>query len=890
MALHRNFPPDPYAVLEPDLRWFPGDESLRNTDMKNLIAPLVAQIRRRVKEFRDDGYAGASETSRSLLRWWFLDPHLTTGLDNVAGHFQYYFAQREAIESIIYLCDVVGARNQYDLMRFDATDAISDKDFPETWRRYVVKMAMGSGKTKVMSLVLAWSYYHKLYEPNSELSRNFLVIAPNIIVLDRLYKDFQGLRIFSEDPVLPSNGYDGRNWRDDFQITLHKQDEVQASRPTGNIYLTNIHRVYLSDPISSSFGDENTTNYYLGKQASDAAADSKVDLGIIVRDVDELLVINDEAHHIHDKKLAWFQSIQDIHNQLLQKGVSLSLQVDLTATPKHNNGAIFAQTVSDYPLVEAVSQNVVKRPVLPDAASRTKLCERQSVKFIEKYADYLNLGVIEWRKAYEHHRKLGKKGILFVMTDDTKNCDETAAHLESRYPDLKGAVLTIHTKNNGEIAEASSGKKKQELDQLRKQANEIDDEGNPHKAIVSVIMLKEGWDVRNVTTIVGLRSYSAKSNILPEQTLGRGLRKMYEATREEYLSVIGTDAFMDFVESIQAEGVVLERVAMGEDAPSNRLIVEVDRGNPNKNIDALDIEIPLLSPHFYREYGKLDNLNVRSLVFEPVNYQFFGEEECREIVFRDIASGDVSHRTILSAGIMDSRSVVGYFVRMIMRELHMLSKYDVLFGKVGDFIQHVLFGRTVDLASANTLRNLAEPIAARTVIEAFKKSVNELTVGNRDDTEIQGCIKLRQTKTFAVKEQDYIVPKKSVFNKIIGDVPFELEFAKFLERCPDVDSYAKNYFAIDFKLDYIKMNGDIANYYPDFIVRTADGRIVVVELKGRVDEDVPSKMARLKQWCEECGQMPLDGRYDFVFVDDEGFRRFSPKAFGDVLSGFLKYQ
>lgn len=68
MALHPNFPPDPYAVLEPDHRWFPGAESLRNTDMKNLTPPLVAQIRRRVKEFRDGEYAGASETSRSLLR------------------------------------------------------------------------------------------------------------------------------------------------------------------------------------------------------------------------------------------------------------------------------------------------------------------------------------------------------------------------------------------------------------------------------------------------------------------------------------------------------------------------------------------------------------------------------------------------------------------------------------------------------------------------------------------------------------------------------------------------------------------------------------------------------------------------------------------------------
>ena len=87
----------------------------------------------------------------------------------------------------------------------------------------------------------------------------------------------------------------------------------------------------------------------------------------------------------------------------------MALQVDVTATPKHSNGAIFVQTVADYPLVEAISQNIVKHPVLPDAESRAKLDERQSVKYTEKYADYLDLGVIEWRKAYAEHEKLGKK-------------------------------------------------------------------------------------------------------------------------------------------------------------------------------------------------------------------------------------------------------------------------------------------------------------------------------------------------------------------------------------------------------------------------------------------------------------------------------------------------
>ena len=379
--------------------------------------------------------------------------------------------------------------------------------------------------------MLAWSFYHKLYEPESELARNFLVITPNIIVLDRIYKDFQGLRIFFEDPVIPDNGVDGRNWRDDFQLTLHVQDEVRITRPTGNIFLTNIHRVYAGDDIPPSPDDEDTMDYFLGKRPTGATTDSKVDLGMIVRDIDELMVLNDEAHHIHDPRMAWFKSIEDIHNRLKQKGAALSLQVDMTATPKHNNGAIFVQTVADYPLVEAISQNVVKHPVLPDAPSRAKLAERQSAKYTEKYADYIHLGVIEWRKAYAEHEKMGKKAILFVMTDDTRNCDDVAEYLEGHYPDLKDAVLVIHTKNNGEISESTSGKSKEELEKLRKQANEIDELDSPYKAIVSVMVLKEGWDVRNVTTIVGLRAYSAKSNILPEQTLGRGLRKMYPGER-----------------------------------------------------------------------------------------------------------------------------------------------------------------------------------------------------------------------------------------------------------------------------------------------------------------------------------------------------------------------
>ena len=892
MALHPNFPQSPHIIIDPSVRWVPADDALGNTGMDKLMPPLVAQLRRKVKAFRDSGYLGASDTSKSLLSWWFEERHLLPQADGSMAEFQYYFAQREALETIIYLHDVVGVKDKFDLMRFDSSGVVSSGMFDESWRRFVVKLATGTGKTKVMSLVIAWSFFHKLYEPDSELSRNFLVIAPNIIVLDRIFRDFQGLRVFFHDPVLPENGYQARNWRDDFQLTLHLQDEVRVTRATGNIFLSNIHRVYSSDDSLPSPDDENSMEYFLGKRPVGATTDSRVDLGMIVRDVDELMVLNDEAHHLHDSKLAWFKSIEDIHNRLLQKESALALQVDVTATPRHNNGAIFVQTVADYPLVEAISQNVVKHPVLPDAPSRAKLAERQSAKYTEKYADYLELGVVEWRKAYAEHEKMGRKAILFVMTDDTRNCDDVADYLENRYPDLKNAVLVIHTKQNGEISEVTSGKKKEELEQLRKLANTIDSQESPYKAIVSVLVLKEGWDVRNVTTIVGLRAYSAKSNILPEQTLGRGLRKMYPDTENEAVSVIGTDAFMEFVESIQAEGVELKRQAMGADTkPKTPLVVEVDEDNPRKDIDALDIAIPVLTRRIYREYGNLAKLYIARLDFVFVPYQQFSEEEQREIVFKDITTGTITHTTLLdSAGVADYRGVIGYFARTLMNELRLVSGYDVLYEKVKDFAQNKLFGRTVELNSANTLRNLSEPVATKTVIQSFKNAINALTIRDMGDAQIGDAIKMRHTRPFVVKDQAYLIPEKSVFNKIIGDSRFELEFAGFLENCPDVVSYAKNYLAVHFTLDYVNADGEIANYYPDFLVKLNDGRVIVAETKGQVDLHVSPKMQRLQQWCEDINSVQTVVFYNFVYVDEEGFQKYSPKTFLQLLDGFKAYK
>ena len=201
-----------------------------------------------------------------------------------------------------------------------------------------------------------------------------------------------------------------------------------------------------------------------------------------------------------------------------------------------------------------------------------------------------------------------------------------------------------------------------------------------------------------------------------------------------------------------------------------------------------------------------------------------------------------------------------------------------------------MFGRSVALEDPNTLRNLSELAAIKTVFDTFKRAINELTVRDKGSAQISETIKLRNTRPFAVKDQPYVAPKKSVFNRIVGDRQLERDFAVFLENCPDVLSFAKNYYAVNFKLDYADADGEIANYYPDFIVKLTDGSIVIAETKGREDTDVAPKMHRLAQWRDDVNKIRHDVSYDFVYVDEDNFRTYNPRTFQQLLEGIPRIQ
>lgn len=899
MVLPDSFPNSPYEILKPEERWYPADSSLETIKHK-LLPPLVTNLRQLVKEFRDSGYKEASYTSKHLLNWWFVEKHFINENGDFSQAFEYYFAQREAIETIIYLHDVQKISSQEELIKFDSSGLLVPAMFSQNWRRYVLKLATGAGKTKVLSLAIVWSYFHKKYETNSDLSNNFLLIAPNVIVLERLMTDFEGGKIFYSDPLIPKNNYQGISWEDDFNLEVHIQKNITDAQKSNNIFLTNIQQLYEKNNNESGKTDDISHKFIGRKPVSEYKKESLIEE---LYELDDLFILNDEAHHIHDDKLAWSQTIEKLNLNLKQRGKSLSMQIDVTATPKHQDGSIFAEVVSDYPLVEAIKQKVVKLPVLPDLASQSKLKEKNSSKYSQQYEDYLRLGVEEWRKAEFEHSKIGKKAVLFIMTDDTKNCDDVAEWLEKNYPnELEGKVLTIHTNKEGDISQSNTKRGKSELEELRRQSRIIDSNSSKYKVIVSVLMLKEGWDVRNVTTIVGLRPFNARANILPEQALGRGLRKMYTSSEDitEFVSVVGTKNFMEFVDSIKTEGVVLEYREMGENTkPIAPKVVQIDNENTKKDIEKLDIEIPVLTPRLKKEYKRISELKLEEFEFKKISINKYTKEELMEVMFEDIVDEKEHHRTILSNNSnADWRYVVGFFTKRLLKDLRMWSGYESLYPFVEQFCREYLFGTTVDLDDINVLKTLSELEARVTIEETFKKEINKLTIYETGDTEIKDTISLRKTRPFVIKDSEYYPAKKSVFNIISGDSRFELEFSAFLDGCHDVVSFGKNYNNfVNLKFEYINADGNISYYLPDFLIKLKSQSnfetCVIVETKGREDLDVPLKMNRLKQWCEDVNKLPDNKQvWKFAYVTQTEFEKYRDKlnSFEDIFSLFKEYQ
>ena len=238
----------------------------------------------------------------------------------------------------------------------------------------------------------------------------------------------------------------------------------------------------------------------------------------IAKRAGHLVVLNDEAHHTHDEESEWNNVIRTLH-----KETPLAAQLDFSATPRFQKGAIFPWTISDYPFKQAILDNIVKRPMKGIAHIEEAKSDCQ--------CPIQRISGCGGRTLARIPRQLSRSSKAGAVRHDeqTPRTPKMWGLVTEKYPAEFGGDKTqvIHTDKSGEVS-------KKDLDRPVRQPMTWIIRRARFNAIVSVLMLREGWDVQNVTVVVGFRPYTAKANILPEQAIGRGLRLMFREARRVY--------------------------------------------------------------------------------------------------------------------------------------------------------------------------------------------------------------------------------------------------------------------------------------------------------------------------------------------------------------------
>ncbi len=838
---------DPYAV--------PGANQRQPS-----AALLVPGLRAAVNAWRAADYPGLCETTRRLFGFWFEDEHkLRDG-----GVFRYYFGQREAIETIVYCYEVAAARSFRALLERDEENIVTSYDRhgnlqqyrradmgpgteqpydpnADRFPRYLCKLATGGGKTKVMALAMVWSYFHRLYEPDSTLARNFVLIAPNLIVFERLRTDFGSGRIFVQDPLIPPE------WRPDFDLQVVLQDEAAPPSATGMLYLTNVQRLY-----EEKVQDEpNPVEALLGPPVRrDLRAGSAEELIARVGRHDDLIVLNDEAHHVHDEKLAWSRVIAGLHERLVARGLpGLVAQLDFSATPKHNDGALFEWIVSDYSLADAIAAGIVKQPLLGELSDPHEVpSDDASVT----YRQWIDAGVARLKQYEELHEPAGKQPLLFVMAADTAAADQIAAYLES-LDGFAGRVLTIHTNRQGEVSESASGKAaKEELERLRQASREVDSDDNPYRAIVSVLMLREGWDVRNVTVVVGLRPFKAESRILPEQTIGRGLRLMYpgQPGAREQVDILGTEAFESFVKQLKQSDNV-EFKSRRIDAPLEGHTIAVLAAR----IAEYDIAVPQLSNLLRRSEEQIGRIDVSALGGKRLELEETLPDETQRYTLRDVLTRRIHEELELELPVAaNAQGILWFYARWIQREARVpQALFPTVVELVKRYLSAVAFGRAVDLDDPRVFWRLMRDDARAAVVGPFVSAINRV-VREEAPVELRGeALRVSETRAF-VWGKEVCEGRKTVFNLVPVDSALEAALVQFMDEAPDVAAYAKNARKL-LTIDYQSAKGHFRLYEPDFVVRLTNGEHWLVETKGLEDLEVALKDNRARVWCRDATEL-----------------------------------
>jgi type III restriction enzyme len=649
--------------------------------------------------------------------------------------------------------------------------------------------------------------------------------------------------------------------------------EGERASSLGALYLTNIQQLY-DRPDTRGDEEPEVMTAMLGRKPPAQGLEVEDFIPRLVKRGGPLAILNDEAHHTHDEESEWNQCIRRLHEEVPG---GLGGQFDFTATPRHTKGQLFSWTVYDYPLKQAILDNIVKRPLKGIAKG---IAEQKSDIASVRYQAYLAAGVERWKEYREQLGPLKRKPILFVMMNSTDEADDVGDWLQKKYPAEFGGdrLLVIHTDKSGEVS-------KKDLDKARLVARSVDDERSPVNCIVSVVMLREGWDVQGVTVIVGLRPFTAKANILPEQTVGRGLRLMFREQGSSYverLDVIGNKRFIEFVEQLEREeDMQLDTFEVGKD----KVVIVSIAPEPAK-VDK-DIAIPALSPILSRKKTLAEEiaaLEVASFSC-PVLPRKETDPEAKDFRYEGydlLTLQRIVERDYTIPAPQTAAEVIGYYARRIAREVKLPSQFAALVPKVREFLESKAFGGPVNLETKEMVRAIGSNVCQYVTVKTFVQALRDVLVEELEPQLLNAGRRLSETPAFPWARPTANAAK-CVFNLVPCDNKFEKEFAQFLEQSDDVVRFAKLPERFGFVIEYTDNAGNLRYYEPDFVAVVDGGTRHLIETKGLEDVNVAHKDNAAHLWCDNASRL-TGTPWVYLKVRQTEYSSLQPTEFADLLA------
>jgi type III restriction enzyme len=894
----------------------------------------------------------------SLIRFWFQQDYCDTRDRN------FHAGQRSAILAVIYAHEVIGAPTLEGLYREIAPGSLLNGEaLAEVGRgenahpKYAAKMATGTGKTWVLNALLVWQYLNHLASPDDErFTSNFLVVAPGLIVYDRLLdsflgrlrdgeRDFRTSDIFVNQEVFVPD--DSREAVFGFvrSSVVVKHDIGRRVTGSGVIAVTNWHLLagledpdFVSDESGSEIGSdakaaiESFFPVTPGTSQGNALAvlDRRFNRGgplEWLKGLTSLLVFNDEAHHIHSLKrgdqvdaVEWQKSLTAIAASKAHRFV----QVDFSATPFNEFGrgskkqtAYFKHIVVDFPLPMAMKAGLVKGLVLDKRKEVAALpldfnAERDDAGHVVGLSSgqrtMIRAGLTKLQMLEDQFADIDpyNRPKLMIICEDTSVTGFVDDFLRAEGV-AADDVLSVDSNRKGEMSAT-------EWSTARERLSEMDRHGQP-RIVVSVLMLREGFDVNNICVIVPLRASKAK--ILLEQTIGRGLRLMWrdneqidelkvEARRQiankiepsnyfDLLFIVEHPAFTEFYEDLMEDGLALE---IETDDTASPVTGDLEVVALRDEYEQFDFHIPVLIRDADEELREpeLDPFQLprSKFPFEEAK-RFLGSGDRFVSVDAETKTQFGDYR--VNGGVMTATGYNDFLSRLTVRITEALggkrsqltdsrrkyetfAKYPVLIafrpqlvGWIDIYIRERFFGRKIDpLVDENwrvLLTDMVTNELAGNIATALVQSLSEEVVTVADVR----YRSLSEVPTISVRSKFSVDVVKSVYPKLpypshAGQL--ERKFMEWTNNDTQVEAFCK---ISEFKhtflhRPYLKADGMPARYSPDFLVRTAND-VYVVETKGESslsDLNVQRKQLAAIAWCEQINRLEPAQR---------GYRRWS---------------